>query len=41
MDYLFEDGTNVYLTGLPHFSVSIAVRVKNRTEVGVVDPSNP
>ena len=27
------------MTGLPHFSVSIAVRVKNRTEVGVVyDP---
>lgn len=33
------DGTRNFMTGLPHFSVSIAVRVKNRTEVGVVyDP---
>ena len=31
--------TRNFMTGLPHFSVSIAVRVKNRTEVGVVyDP---
>ena len=33
------DGTTNFVKGLPHFSVSIAIRVKNRTEVGVVyDP---
>ena len=33
------DGTRNFMTGLPHFAVSIAIRVKNRTEVGVVyDP---
>ncbi|SUB37616.1 inositol-1-monophosphatase [Avibacterium avium] len=33
------DGTTNFIKGLPHFSVSIAVRVKGRTEVGVVyDP---
>ncbi|OOF84410.1 inositol monophosphatase [Rodentibacter ratti] len=33
------DGTRNFMNGLPHFSVSIAIRVKNRTEVGVVyDP---
>lgn len=33
------DGTTNFIKGLPHFSVSIAIRVKNRTEVGVVyDP---
>ncbi|OBX04002.1 inositol monophosphatase [Gallibacterium genomosp. 3] len=33
------DGTTNFVKGLPHFSISIAVRVKGRTEVGVVyDP---
>ena len=33
------DGTTNFMKGLPHFSVSIAIRVKGRTEVGVVyDP---
>lgn len=33
------DGTTNFVKGLPHFSVSIAIRVKGRTEVGVVyDP---
>ncbi|WP_288062989.1 inositol-1-monophosphatase [Rodentibacter caecimuris] len=33
------DGTRNFMNGLPHFAVSIAIRVKNRTEVGVVyDP---
>ncbi|MDO4431153.1 MAG: inositol-1-monophosphatase [Lonepinella koalarum] len=33
------DGTTNFVKGFPHFSVSIAVRVNNRTEVGVVyDP---
>ena len=33
------DGTRNFMSGLPHFAVSIAIRVKNRTEVGVVyDP---
>lgn len=33
------DGTRNFMMGLPHFAVSIAIRVKNRTEVGVVyDP---
>ncbi|HBO37195.1 MAG TPA: inositol-1-monophosphatase [Pasteurellaceae bacterium] len=33
------DGTTNFIKGLPHFSVSIAIRVKDRTEVGVVyDP---
>ncbi len=33
------DGTSNFIKRLPHFSVSIAVRVKGRTEVGVVyDP---
>ncbi|MCK3658601.1 inositol monophosphatase [Pasteurellaceae bacterium Pebbles2] len=33
------DGTTNFLKGFPHFSVSIAIRVKGRTEVGVVyDP---
>lgn len=33
------DGTTNFVKGLPHFAVSIAVRVKGRTEVGVVyDP---
>jgi len=33
------DGTTNFVKGLPHFAVSIAIRVKNRTEVGVVyDP---
>lgn len=33
------DGTTNFIKGFPHFSVSIAIRVKNRTEVGVVyDP---
>ncbi|WP_373098939.1 MULTISPECIES: inositol-1-monophosphatase [Pasteurellaceae] len=33
------DGTTNFIKGLPHFSVSIAIRVKGRTEVGVVyDP---
>ena len=33
------DGTTNFMKGLPHFAVSIAIRVKNRTEVGVVyDP---
>ncbi|QLB13935.1 inositol monophosphatase [Bisgaardia hudsonensis] len=33
------DGTTNFVYGLPHFSVSIAIRVKGRTEVGVVyDP---
>ena len=33
------DGTTNFVKGLPHFSISIAIRVKNRTEVGVVyDP---
>ena len=29
------DGTRNFMTGLPHFAVSIAIRVKNRTEVGL------
>lgn len=29
------DGTTNFVKGLPHFSVSIAIRVKGRTEVGV------
>lgn len=33
------DGTTNFVKGFPHFSVSIAIRVKGRTEVGVVyDP---
>lgn len=33
------DGTTNFIKGLPHFAVSIAIRVKGRTEVGVVyDP---
>ncbi|TDQ59676.1 myo-inositol-1(or 4)-monophosphatase [Mesocricetibacter intestinalis] len=33
------DGTTNFIKGFPHFSVSIAIRVKGRTEVGVVyDP---
>ncbi|WP_075320963.1 inositol-1-monophosphatase [Histophilus somni] len=33
------DGTANFVKGLPHFAVSIAVRVKGRTEIGVVyDP---
>lgn len=33
------DGTTNFINGFPHFAVSIAVRVKGRTEVGVVyDP---
>lgn len=33
------DGTTNFIKGFPHFSVSIAVRVQDRTEVGVVyDP---
>ncbi|PJG85775.1 inositol-1-monophosphatase [Conservatibacter flavescens] len=33
------DGTTNFMKGLPHFSISIAIRVKGRTEVGVVyDP---
>lgn len=33
------DGTTNFVKGLPHFAVSIAIRVKGRTEVGVVyDP---
>lgn len=33
------DGTANFINGFPHFSVSIAIRVKGRTEVGVVyDP---
>ena len=33
------DGTTNFINGFPHFSVSIAIRVKGRTEVGVVyDP---
>ncbi|WP_392566998.1 inositol-1-monophosphatase [Utexia brackfieldae] len=33
------DGTSNFIKGLPHFCVSIAVRVKGRTEAGVVyDP---
>ncbi|UAY78631.1 inositol-1-monophosphatase [Pasteurella canis] len=33
------DGTTNFVKGLPHFSISIAIRVKGRTEVGVVyDP---
>lgn len=33
------DGTTNFIKGFPHFAVSIAIRVKNRTEVGVVyDP---
>lgn len=33
------DGTTNFIKGLPHFAVSIAVRIKDRTEVGVVyDP---
>ncbi len=33
------DGTTNFIKGFPHFSISIAVRVKNRTEVAVVyDP---
>lgn len=33
------DGTTNFIKGLPHFAVSIAIRVKKRTEVGVVyDP---
>ncbi|MCO6524206.1 MAG: inositol-1-monophosphatase [Candidatus Schmidhempelia sp.] len=33
------DGTTNFIKGFPHFSISIAVRVKGRTEVGVVyDP---
>lgn len=33
------DGTTNFVKGLPHFAVSIAVRVKGRTEIGVVyDP---
>ena len=35
------DGTTNFIKGFPHFSVSIAIRVKGRTEVGVVyDPIN-
>ncbi len=30
------DGTTNFIKGFPHFSVSIAIRVKGRTEVGVV-----
>lgn len=34
------DGTTNFVKGLPHFAVSIAIRVKNRTEVAVVyDPT--
>ena len=33
------DGTNNFVKGIPHFSVSIAVRMKGRTEVACVyDP---
>ncbi|WP_275429624.1 inositol monophosphatase family protein, partial [Enterobacter hormaechei] len=33
------DGTTNFIKRLPHFSVSIAVRIKGRTEVAVVyDP---
>ena len=33
------DGTTNFINGLPHFAVSIAIRVKGRTEAGVVyDP---
>ncbi|WP_208293509.1 inositol-1-monophosphatase [Zophobihabitans entericus] len=33
------DGTTNFIKGIPHFSVSIAVRIKDRTEVAVVyDP---
>jgi myo-inositol-1(or 4)-monophosphatase len=33
------DGTTNFVNGLPHFSVSIAVRIKGRTEIGCVyDP---
>ncbi|MGQ0285686.1 inositol-1-monophosphatase [Pasteurellaceae bacterium 22721_9_1] len=33
------DGTTNFIKGFPHFAVSIAIRVKGRTEVGVVyDP---
>ncbi|MFB0975782.1 MAG: inositol monophosphatase family protein, partial [Tolumonas sp.] len=33
------DGTTYFVTGIPHFAVSIALRIKGRTEVGVVyDP---
>lgn len=30
------DGTRNFMKGFPHFAVSIALRVKNRTELGVV-----
>lgn len=31
------DGTNNFIAGLPHWSISIAVRLHSRIEVGVVD----
>jgi len=34
------DGTTNYLRGLPHFAVSIGIKIKNRIEYGVIyDPS--
>lgn len=35
------DGTKNFMSGFPHFAVSIALRVKNRTELAIVyDPNN-
>ncbi len=35
------DGTNNFLRGIPHFAISIALKIKGRTEIGIVfDPIN-
>jgi len=33
------DGTNNFLRGIPHFAISIALKIKGRTEIGIIfDP---